>query len=180
MLSVGLSPQSGEQYVQLAQAYPNWNNNPMVLARIMENALCAITFPAQLNQDVMQVQISGNELSTYAIQMTPQLAWQNPPTIWLDNETAFNGQISDLININSYGILETLGWGSNGRWISGQTTLQIPSPPTGISVLCAGKDLPRTFFEWYSPMARYVGYGSYPAQPYNLPTSLFYYDKDFL
>lgn len=107
----------------MAQAYPNWNTDPIVLARIMETALCALTFPASLNEDVMRVQITGNELSTYAIQMMPQVAWERPPTIWLDNETAFNGQISDLININSYGILETLGWGSNGRWISGQTTL---------------------------------------------------------
>ncbi len=183
LLSTSILPEHYNQFFQQADATPYLETTvpqffiPEVRQLFYaKNALCALTLPASLNLQAIVPTPTGNDVSSYRIDLLPYTNWTDDTSLWLDREKAFNGAISDLTAINNFDILETAGWGGNGQWISGLATIGQLST---LTVVKTGETIQKARAEWYCPRSRYLGYYGMPTSPTNLPVSFFYFDVDF-
>lgn len=179
-LSTNLVVEAYKPYFQRADATPYLETTTYRLGHMFfaKNALCALTIPSEMNRQAMPVMASRNSAGEYVVGLQPKLDWSEDTTLWFDNEKAFGGEISNITNIGYQpGLLESCGWGSNGRWISAETTI---GDPTTTQIVKTGVPVQKYLAEWYSPRSRYLGFYGMPVPPVTLPTSLFYFDRDFL
>lgn len=116
--------------------------------------------PSSINYDAIVPFFSGPPYASKPMiaQLPRNLGqnWGAPASLWLDNKTAFNGEISALQYIGNFDVLERCGWGGNGQWISGLTNLDDPSSTLTVKT---DEDFQIQYAEWYNLKSRYVGYG---------------------
>lgn len=185
LLSTGIWEQQ-QMKLQVCDAYPTLDTQFTEYSIVQQfdprTALCAICAPSNMNSDAMTTLMVGvSATGEYQIGLSATgngFGWTlRYPSVWLDNEKAFGGQISSIHNIASFGVLESAGWGgTNGHWICGRTDL---TDPTSILTAKTGVAFRRVYAEWYNPRSRYVGLTYGGSEP-NAPITQFYYDPSFI
>lgn len=106
MLSTSLIDQTLSDWIQAANVFPALDTHAVEFYGQWQidffspwTALCALTMPASMNSDAITTRMIGTTPSDYAIGLSARnngWFWPSQVSLWLDNEKAFNNNISEL------------------------------------------------------------------------------------